>query len=117
MTVPVPAATVRADELDELTLARAQRGEETARRALVLRYQDPVHALLWRLLGGTRRQALVEDVAQEAFLRVFRALPRFVQGGPARLSTWIFTIATRLAMMELRKKPLLDADAIDEHAE
>lgn len=108
---------MRTEELDELTLARAQRGDEPARRALVLRYQDPVFALLWRLLGGTRRQAMVEDVAQETFLRVFRELPRFVQGGPARLSTWIFTIATRLALMELRRRPLRDAEAIDQHAE
>src|SRR5262249_18744476 len=66
--------------------------------------------------GGTRRHAMVEDVAQETFLRVFRELPRFVPGGPARLSTWIFTIVTRLALMELRKRPLCDAESLDDES-
>jgi len=91
------------DELDELTLARAQRGDERARRALVERYQRPVFALLSRMLHG-RAGPVVEDLAQETFLKVFRALPGFDRRGPARLSTWILTIAGRLAIDELRKK-------------
>ena len=89
------------DELDELTLARAQRGEAQACRALVLRYQTPVFAVLSRLVGHD--PARVEDLAQETFLRVFRALPGFSPHGPAKLSTWIVTIATRLALDELRR--------------
>jgi RNA polymerase sigma-70 factor (ECF subfamily) len=50
------------------------------------------------------RSAQVEDLAQETFLRVFRALPEWSPSGPARLSTWILTIATRLALDELAKK-------------
>lgn len=91
-------------ELDELTLRRAQRGEEEACRALVVRYQRPVFALLSRMLGG-RREALVEDLAQETFLQVFRGLSAFSPLGPARLSTWILTIASRRAVDELRKRP------------
>ncbi len=91
------------DELDEMTVARAQRGDERARRALVERYQRPVFALLSRMLHG-RGGPVVEDMAQETFLRVFRALPGFDRGGPARLSTWILTIAGRLAIDELRKR-------------
>jgi RNA polymerase sigma-70 factor (ECF subfamily) len=91
-------------ELDEVTLARAMRGEQAACRALVVRYQGPVFALLGRLLAG-RRGALVEDLAQETFLRVFRALSSFTPSGAARLSTWILTIATRLALDELRRRP------------
>src|SRR5215831_16089459 len=89
-------------ELDDLTLARAQRGDEPACRTLVERYQRPVFALLGRMCGHAR----VEDLAQETFLRVFRALPRFDRSGPARLSTWILTVATRLALDELRRRPL-----------
>jgi RNA polymerase sigma-70 factor (ECF subfamily) len=91
-------------ELDQVTLARAQRGEEGACRALVERYQGPVFALLSRMLGGARRE-LREDLAQETFLRVFRALAGFSHAGSARLSTWILTIATRLALDELRRRP------------
>jgi len=94
-------AVVKPDELDELTLRRAQRGEDRACRELVRAYQRRVFALLGRMLG---QPALVEDLAQETFLRVFRALPAWSPSGPARLSTWILTIATRLALDELRKQ-------------
>lgn len=90
------------DELDEVTLRRAQRGDADACRALVERYQRPVFALLSRLLGGGRRAA-VEDLAQETFLQVFRGLAGFTPLGPARLSTWILTIASRRAIDELRR--------------
>lgn len=93
-------------ELDELTLARAQRGDARARRDLVERYQRPVFALLSRMLHGRAPPAGVEDLAQETFLRVFRALPGFDRTGPARLSTWILTIASRLAIDALRRRNL-----------
>lgn len=89
-------------ELDDLTLARARQGEARACAALVSRYERPVFALLSRFLGRGRPE-LVEDLAQETFLRVFRDLPRFSPAGPARLSTWILTIATRLAIDERRR--------------
>jgi RNA polymerase sigma-70 factor (ECF subfamily) len=95
------------DELDELTLRRAQRGDPRACRELVDRYQRRVFALIGRMLG---RSPQVEDLAQETFLRVFRALPAWSPSGPARLSTWILTIATRLTLDELqRRRPLVAA--------
>jgi RNA polymerase sigma-70 factor (ECF subfamily) len=99
MTVP---AAVRAEPFDELTLRRAQRGDERAWRDLIERFQRPVHALIWRLLAGRARHR-VEDLTQETFVRVLRALPRFDPAGPATLSTWILTIATRIALNELRR--------------
>jgi RNA polymerase sigma-70 factor, ECF subfamily len=113
--VPVPLAAQPAEppvtasppaELDELTLARAQRGDARARRDLVLRYQRPVFALLSRMLYGRAANQPVEDLAQETFLKVFRALPGFDRHGSARLSTWILTIATNLAIDELRRRRL-----------
>ena len=92
---------VAPDELDDLTLARARRGEEGAFVSLVERYQGPVFALVGRMLGNG---APVEDFAQETFLRVHRALPDFSPTGPAKLSTWILTIATRLCIEELRRR-------------
>jgi RNA polymerase sigma-70 factor, ECF subfamily len=69
--------------------------------------------IILRTLG---RRDLVEDLLQETFLRVFRALPEFE--GRARLSTWICTIAQRVAVDELRRQqrsPVLvpDEDAPD----
>jgi RNA polymerase sigma-70 factor (ECF subfamily) len=96
------AARPRPDQLDELTLRRAQRGEERAWRALIERYQQPVHALLWRLFAGRARHR-VEDLVQETFVRVLRALPGFDPHGPAALSTWMLTIATRVGLDELRR--------------
>jgi RNA polymerase sigma-70 factor (ECF subfamily) len=55
------------------------------------------------MVGG--RGDVARDLAQDTFLRVFGALERFSPTGPARLSTWILTIATRLALNELRRRP------------
>lgn len=100
--MPAALATVRTEPLDELTLRRAQRGDDSAWRVLVARYQAPVHALIWRLLAGRSRHR-VEDLMQETFVRVLRALPSWDLAGPASLQTWILTIATRLTLNELRK--------------
>jgi RNA polymerase sigma-70 factor (ECF subfamily) len=107
------AAEVRPVEppLDELTLRRAQRGDERAWRDLVHRFQRPVNALISRLLVARPRHR-VEDLVQETFVRVLRALPRFDPAGPASLSTWILTIATRLALNELRRPE--HAELVDE---
>jgi RNA polymerase sigma-70 factor, ECF subfamily len=99
----MPAVVARsAEPFDELTLRRAQRGEESAWRALIARYQAPIHAVIWRLLAGRPRHR-VEDLVQETFVRVLRALPAFDPAGPASLSTWMLTIATRLALNDLRR--------------
>ena len=65
------------------------------------RYEVPVFAVLSRMMGP--RRALVEDLAQETFMRAFRALPRFRRDG-ARPSTWLLTIATRVTIDELRRQ-------------
>lgn len=58
-------------------------------------------ALLSRIVG---RHSDVEDLAQETFLRAIRALPTFEADGAARLSTWLLTIATRVALDACRKR-------------
>ncbi|MEM6294325.1 MAG: sigma-70 family RNA polymerase sigma factor [Myxococcota bacterium] len=103
---PPPARPQRCPELDELTIASAQRGNPRARRALVERYQRPVLSLVARMMRGRADATMVEDVAQETFLRVFRALPKFDRNGPARLSTWILTIASHRTIDELRRRRL-----------
>jgi RNA polymerase sigma-70 factor (ECF subfamily) len=100
-------ASARPPQLDELTLRRAQKGDERAWRDLIARYQQPVHALIWRLLAGRARHR-VEDLVQETFVRVLRALPRFDPNGPASLQTWMLTIATRLALNEMRRPEMTE---------
>jgi RNA polymerase sigma-70 factor (ECF subfamily) len=92
------------EELDELTLLRARRGDEAATRALFDRYKEPVFRFLWRMLGRQATSAVVEDLTQDTFLRGFAALDRFSPDGPARLSTWLLAIAARLALNELRRQ-------------
>jgi len=104
------AAAEAGETVDELMLRRAQHGDERAWRDLIARYQQPVHALIWRILVGRARHR-VEDLVQETFVRVLRALPAFELAGPASLSTWILTIATRLALNELRRP---EATAIED---
>ena len=89
-------------ELDDLTLARARAGDEAARTALVDRYQRRVYALVARLM--VTRPELIDDLAQESFMKVLRALSQFDPGGPARLSTWILTVATRTCLDALKAK-------------
>jgi DNA-directed RNA polymerase specialized sigma24 family protein len=97
--VDMPAAARTTEPFDELTLRRAQRGDEAAWRTLIDRHQAAVHAVIWRLLAG-RRLHRVEDLVQETFVRVLRALSGFDPAGTATLSTWILTIASRLALNE-----------------
>lgn len=78
---------------DESSLVeRARGGDAEAFRELVERYQDRVFALARRMVGD-REEA--EEVAQDAFLRAWRALPRF--RGDARFSTWLYRITYRRA--------------------
>jgi RNA polymerase sigma-70 factor, ECF subfamily len=106
--MPAPSAP-RYDELDRATIERARARDPMAMRAFVVRYERAVFALLSRMLG---RGPHVEDLAQEAFLRAFRALPGFDPDGAARPSTWLLTIALRLAL-DARKKGRLPATALD----
>ncbi len=96
-------ATTRSAEVDAATLERCKAQDSMAFRAFVVRYERAVFALLSRLLG---RGPHVEDLAQEAFLRAFRAFPRFDVAREARPSTWLLTIATRLAIDAKRSRTI-----------
>jgi RNA polymerase sigma-70 factor (ECF subfamily) len=98
------------DELDRATLERCRAKDPAAFRELVRRYERPVFVLLSRLVGPGSQ---VEDLAQEVFWRAFRGLSRFDVGGRATFSTWILTIATRVAL-DARKRRRLDAIPLEE---
>jgi RNA polymerase sigma-70 factor, ECF subfamily len=101
-------------ELDDATLERARRGEPEARVAFVRAYQDLVFAYLSRLVGARAHES-VEDLAQETFVRVLEALPRYQRRPEARTSTWVLTIATHLAIDRLRAPGLRTLPVEDVH--
>jgi RNA polymerase sigma-70 factor, ECF subfamily len=92
-SAPVPAAPY--------PWARLREQDPLAFRAFVVAHQRAVFALLSRITG---RGHHVDDLAQETFMRAYQALPRFDPGGSATVSTWLLTIATRLAIDAKRKK-------------
>jgi RNA polymerase sigma-70 factor, ECF subfamily len=104
MPRPVPSPPAAAAALDAATLAAARRGEPWAQRAFVACFQIAVHRLCFRMLGRAGSSGVAEDVTQDALVRVVRALPGFVDEGPAKLSTWVLTIATRACIDELRRR-------------
>ena len=78
---------------------RALTGNPRACRDLVQRYQRPVFSVLMRVV---RRAEDAEDLTQETFVRMFRALDRYDPERP--FTAWLFTIATRLAIDHLRRR-------------
>lgn len=72
---------------DEELVKRFRRGEVSSFSDLVMRYQDRVYAQCLRWMGDPR---IAEEVAQDVFLAIYRALPNF--RGESRVSTWIFRI-------------------------
>jgi RNA polymerase sigma-70 factor, ECF subfamily len=89
------AGEVQRDE--EALLTRARTGDRQAFGDLVGRYQDTVYTLAVRLVGPD----LAADVAQEALLRAWRALPRF--RGEAAFGTWLHRITVNTAWTQRRR--------------
>lgn len=83
---------------DAELVAQCRRGENAAFEQLVRRYQDRVFNTCWRICGN-RSEA--EDLTQEAFVKALLAIDRF--DGRSGFFTWIFRIATNLAISERRK--------------
>ena len=79
-------------ERERELVARAQDGDRAAFAALVRAHQDEVYTLARRLVGDPH---LAADVAQEALIRAWRALPNF--RGDAKLSTWLYRITVNTA--------------------
>jgi RNA polymerase sigma-70 factor (ECF subfamily) len=84
---------------DHELLRRAQRGDERAFEELVRRHEGRTLRVAWSWVGS-REDA--RDLAQEAFLRVFRNLERFDFGH--EFTTWLYKIITNLAIDHLRKR-------------
>jgi RNA polymerase sigma-70 factor, ECF subfamily len=105
----VGSGPMRSQDAAMIAGCRAQ--DPLAFRAFVVAHERMVFALLSRMLGAFAPD--LEDLAQETFLRAYRAFPSFDPEGPAKCSTWLLTIATRLAL-DARKKRRLVLGEVEE---
>lgn len=83
-------------EIDQQIVERVQRGDKRAFDLLVTKYQRKIFRLLSRLI---RDPGEIEDVAQEAFIKAYRALPNF--RGDSAFYTWLYRIAINTAKNHL----------------
>ena len=104
---------------DEELVARAQGGDIESFNQLIVRWERPIYALAYRVIG---REEDARDVCQDAFLRAYRALPGFK--GQAKFSSWLYRIALNLCrdwIRRQRRAPVSqlpeDMDAIELAAE
>ncbi len=108
------------DDTDQELVRRVQAGDQTAFNLLVLKYQHRVLKLVGRFVNDA---AEAEDVAQEAFLKAYRALASF--RGDSAFYTWLYRIAintAKNALVSQRRRPvdfdldLQDPDQYDRQA-
>jgi RNA polymerase sigma-70 factor, ECF subfamily len=97
---PVPSGP---NDSDLLLVERTLAGDQRAFELLVIKYQSRIQRLIGRMV---RDVDLVEDIAQETFIRAYRALHQF--RGDAQFYTWLYRIAVNTAkksLMELKHTP------------
>jgi RNA polymerase sigma-70 factor (ECF subfamily) len=95
---------------DDVLVERTLAGDNRAFDLLVLKYQRRVQRLIARMVRSTD---LVEDIAQETFIRAFRALHQF--RGDAQFYTWLYRIAVntaKKALLDLKHDPLMTQAAL-----
>jgi len=84
---------------DEELVARSMGGDLDSFNQLVVRWERPIYALAYRVIG---REEDARDVAQETFLRAFRALSGFK--GQAKFSSWLYRITLNLCRDWIRRE-------------
>ncbi|PXW97041.1 RNA polymerase RpoE-like sigma-24 subunit [Sphaerotilus hippei] len=97
-------------DADALLIERAKRGEVQAFEMLVVKYQRRIERLIGRIIRDTD---LVQDVAQETFIRAYRALPKF--RGESAFYTWLYRIAVntaKKALADMRRDPVITESAL-----
>ncbi|MEO8859064.1 MAG: RNA polymerase sigma factor RpoE [Burkholderiaceae bacterium] len=107
-TPPEQAPPISADS-DLMLVERAVAGDQHAFELLVIKYQRRIQRLIGRMV---RDVDLVEDIAQETFIRAYRALHQF--RGDAQFYTWLYRIAVntaKKALMELKHDPTVSESA------
>lgn len=101
-----------APDVDQQLVQRVQKGDKRAFDLLVIKYQHKVLAVISRFI---RDHAEAQDVAQEAFIKAYRALPNF--RGDSAFYTWIYRIAINTAKNHIvarnRRPPTSDVEIED----
>ena len=99
-----------AADADAVLVERAKTGDRTAFEMLVVKYQRRIDRLIGRMV---RDVDLVPDIAQETFIRAYRALPQF--RGESAFYTWLYRIAVNTAkktLMEMKRDPIVTEAAL-----
>ena len=106
---PVLPQEVKAVDSDAPLVERAVAGDHKAFELLVIKYQRRIQRLIGRMV---RDVDLVEDIAQETFIRAYRALAQF--RGDAQFYTWLYRIAVNTAkksLMDLKRNPTVSENS------
>jgi len=102
----------KTEPTDQQLVVRVQKGDKRAFDLLVLKYQYKVHSIVARFIRDSDE---VKDVVQEAFIKAYRALPKF--RGDSQFYTWLYRIAVNTAKNYLvarsRRPPSSDVDLDD----
>ena len=104
---PLPAE--QAIDSDAMLVERTVAGDQKAYELLVIKYQRRIQRLIGRMV---RDVDLVEDIAQETFIRAYRALAQF--RGEAQFYTWLYRIAVntaKKALMDLKRDPTVSENS------
>ncbi len=97
---------------DEELVARAQGGDVDSFNQLIVRWERPIYALAYRVIG---KEEDARDVCQDAFLRAYRALPGFK--GQAKFSSWLYRIALNLCRDWIRRQRRAPVSQLPEDAD
>ena len=104
-----PPEADRPPDSDAMLVERTVAGDQKAYELLVIKYQRRIQRLIGRMV---RDVDLVEDIAQETFIRAYRALAQF--RGDAQFYTWLYRIAVntaKKALMELKRDPTVSENS------
>lgn len=99
-------------DVDQKLVERVQQGDKQAFDMLVIKYQSRVMSLVQRLV---RDHHEAQDIVQEAFIKAYRALPRF--RGDSAFYTWLYRIAVNTAknyLVAKGRRPAIDGVEIEE---
>ena len=104
-----PTQSGKPADSDAVLVQRTVAGDQKAYELLVIKYQRRIQRLIGRMV---RDVDLVEDIAQETFIRAYRALAQF--RGDAQFYTWLYRIAVntaKKALMELKRNPTVSENS------